>query len=84
MTSLPLVLGLGFGAFGVGSEEVDEIIGQLAEISLHAATVPEPLRCCDGNELYVLRVEFLFLKPPMMCTRIYVLAVEKQILLKPS
>ena len=42
---LPPVIGLGFGAFGEWSSEVDALIGQLAEI---ASEVPERLGCCHG------------------------------------
>ena len=43
LASLPPVLGLGFGAFGVWSAEVDTLIGQMADI---ASEVPERLGCC--------------------------------------
>ncbi len=43
--TLPPVLGLGFGAFGEWSAEVDTLIGQMAEI---ASEVPERLSCCHG------------------------------------
>ena len=45
LASLPPVLGLGFGAFGEWSSEVDTLIGQMAEI---ASEVPERLGCCHG------------------------------------
>ena len=61
LASLPPVLGLGFGAFGEGSTEVDTLIGQMAEI---ASEVPERLGCCHGSEeargRYALGAE----KPP--------------------
>ena len=47
LASLPPVLGLGFGAFGEWSTEVDTLIGQMAEI---ASEVPERLGCCHGSE----------------------------------
>ena len=45
LASLPPVLGLGFGAFGEWSSEVDTLIGQMADI---ASEVPERLGCCHG------------------------------------
>lgn len=43
LASLPPVLGLGFGAFGEWSAEVDTLIGQMANI---ASDMPERLGCC--------------------------------------
>ena len=45
MRSLPPVIGLGFGGYGEWGKEVDNLIGQLAEI---ASQVPERLGCCHG------------------------------------
>ena len=45
MTRLSLVLGLGLGAFGEWSAEVDTLIVQMAHI---ASDVPECLGCCHG------------------------------------
>ena len=45
LASLPPVIGLGFGAFGEWSAEVDTLIGQVAEI---ASACPERLGCCHG------------------------------------
>ena len=43
--TLPPVIGLGFGAFGEWSMEVNTLIGQIAEI---ASVVPERIGCCHG------------------------------------
>ena len=45
LASLPPVIGLGFGAYGEWSAEVDTLIGQVAEI---ASACPERLGCCHG------------------------------------
>ena len=45
LASLPPVIGLGFGAYGEWSAEVDTLIGQAAEIG---SACPERMGCCHG------------------------------------